>query len=75
MPRWRSKPSWSATNSSSPRIMLRAGVALQRMQIGTREIRLAISEREADQALAGLRDSMGNAVSYLLAAVQLCGER
>ena len=54
--------------------MLRAGVALQRMQIGTREIRLSISEREADQALAELRESMGNAVSYLQAAVQLCGE-
>jgi methyl-accepting chemotaxis protein len=52
--------------------LLRAGVALQRMQIGTREIRLAISEREADQALAGLRESMGNAVSFLQAAVQFC---
>jgi len=52
--------------------LLRAGVALQRMQIGTREIRLGISEREADEALAGLRENMGNAVSYLQAAVQLC---
>jgi methyl-accepting chemotaxis protein len=52
--------------------LLRAGVALQRMQIGTREIRLAISEREADQALAGLRESMGNAVSFLQTAVQFC---
>jgi methyl-accepting chemotaxis protein len=43
------------------------------MQTGTREIRLSISEREADQALAGLRDSMSKAVGYLLAAVQLCG--
>ncbi len=31
--------------------VLRAAVALERMQIGTREIRLAISERETDQAL------------------------
>ncbi len=54
--------------------MLRAAVALQRMQIGTREIRLAISEREADEALAALRESMGNAVSHLQAAVQMCGE-
>ena len=54
--------------------LLRAGVALQRMQIGTREIRLAISEREADEALAALRESMGNAVSYLQAAVQLCAD-
>jgi methyl-accepting chemotaxis protein len=52
--------------------LLQASVALQRMQIGTREIRLAISEREAEQALARLRESMGNAVSYLQAAVQLC---
>ena len=34
--------------------LLHAGVALQRMQIGTREIRLAISEREADEALAAI---------------------
>jgi methyl-accepting chemotaxis protein len=54
--------------------MLRAGVALQRMQIGTREIRLSISEREADEALAGLRERMGSAISYLQAAVQLCGD-
>ena len=54
--------------------MLRAAVALQRMQIGTREIRLSISEREADQALAGLRESLGNAVSYLQAAAQLCAD-
>jgi len=53
--------------------MLRASVDLQRMQTGTREIRLSISEREADQALAGLRDSMSKAVGYLLAAVQMCG--
>jgi methyl-accepting chemotaxis protein len=32
--------------------LLSASVALQRMQVGAREIRLAISEREADQALA-----------------------
>jgi signal transduction histidine kinase/CheY-like chemotaxis protein len=53
--------------------LLSASVALQRMQVGTREIRLAISESEADQALAGLRESMGKAVSYLQAAIQLCG--
>jgi signal transduction histidine kinase/CheY-like chemotaxis protein len=53
--------------------LLSASVALQRMQVGTREIRLAISESEADRALAGLRESMGKAVSYLQAAVQLCG--
>jgi signal transduction histidine kinase/DNA-binding response OmpR family regulator len=53
--------------------LLSASVALQRMQVGTREIRLAISEREADQALDGLRESMGKAVSYIQAAIQSCG--
>ena len=53
--------------------LLSASVALQRMQVGTREIRLSIAEREADQALAGLRESMGNAVSHIQAAIQLCG--
>ena len=53
--------------------LLSASVALQRMQVGAREIRLAISEREADQALAALRESMGNAVSNIQAAIQLCG--
>src|ERR1700730_6250780 len=53
--------------------LLSASVALQRMQVGTREIRLAISEREADQALTGLRESMGNAVNYIQTAIQLCG--
>ena len=54
--------------------LLSASVALQRMQLGTREIRLAISEREADEALAGLRESAGTAVSYLESAFQLCGQ-
>ena len=53
--------------------LLSASVALQRMQVGTREIRLAISEREADQALAGLRESMGEAVTHIEAAIQSCG--
>jgi len=53
--------------------LLSASVALQRMQVGTREIRLAITEREADQALRGLRESMGNAVVDLQTAIQLCG--
>jgi hypothetical protein len=52
--------------------LLSASVALQRMQVGAREIRLAISEREADQALAGLRENMGTAVSFLQTAVQHC---
>ncbi len=53
--------------------LLYASVALQRMQVGTREIRLAISEREADEALAGLRESMGDAVTHIQAAIQSCG--
>jgi signal transduction histidine kinase len=53
--------------------LLSASVALQRMQVGTREIRLAISEREADLALAGLRESMGEAVTHIEAAIQSCG--
>jgi methyl-accepting chemotaxis protein len=52
--------------------LLHAGVALQRMQIGTREIRLAISEREADQALAILQDDKNNAVGFLQAAFNIC---
>jgi methyl-accepting chemotaxis protein len=52
--------------------LLRASIALQRMQIGTREIRLAISEREADQALTGLQDSMTGAVGHLHSALQHC---
>jgi methyl-accepting chemotaxis protein len=52
--------------------LLRASVALQRMQIGTREIRLAISEREAGQALAGSQDSMGQAIGYLQRPQQHC---
>ena len=52
--------------------LLHAGVALQRMQIGTREIRLAISEREADLALDALRKDENEAVSYLQSAYENC---
>jgi methyl-accepting chemotaxis protein len=52
--------------------LLHASVALQRMQIGTREIRLAISEREADEALAVLQDDKNNAVGFLQAAFNVC---
>ena len=55
--------------------LLHAGVALQRMQIGTREIRLAISEREADQALAALRKDENEAISYLQSAYENCVKR
>jgi signal transduction histidine kinase/DNA-binding response OmpR family regulator len=53
--------------------LLSASVALQRMQVGAREIRLAITEREADQALAGVRESMGDAVTHIEAAIRSCG--
>ncbi|HEX5211153.1 MAG TPA: methyl-accepting chemotaxis protein [Pseudolabrys sp.] len=48
--------------------LLHAGVALQHMQIGTREIRLAISEREAGEALAVLQDDRNNATGFLESA-------
>ena len=50
--------------------LLHAAVALQRMQIGTREIRLAISEREAEQAFAVLKANMTAAVKFLNAALK-----
>jgi methyl-accepting chemotaxis protein len=49
--------------------LLHAAVALQKMQIGTREIRLAISEREAEQAFTALKANMADAVKYLNAAL------
>ena len=45
--------------------LLHAAVALQRMQIGTREIRLAISEREAGQALTALQENKNEAMGFL----------
>jgi methyl-accepting chemotaxis protein len=54
--------------------LLRAGIALQRMQIGTREIRLAISEREADNALTELRRDMNRADTLLNSAMLQCQE-
>jgi methyl-accepting chemotaxis protein len=50
--------------------LLHAAVALQRMQIGTREIRLAISEREAEQAFAVLKANMTAVVKFLNAALK-----
>ncbi len=52
--------------------LLRASVALQRMQIGTREIRLAISEREADAALTELLQNMNRADTLLNSAMLQC---
>jgi methyl-accepting chemotaxis protein len=52
--------------------LLHAGVALQHMEIGTREIRLAISEREAGEALALLQDDRNNAIGFLQAAYNGC---
>jgi methyl-accepting chemotaxis protein len=52
--------------------LLRASIALQRMQIGTREIRLAISEREAEAALAELAQNMARADTLLNTALLQC---
>ena len=52
--------------------LLRASIALQRMQIGTREIRLAISEREAEAALAELTQNMSRADVLLNGALLQC---
>ncbi len=52
--------------------LLRASIALQRMQIGTREIRLAISEREAEKALAELEYNSGRADVLLNGALLQC---
>src|SRR5882757_10019090 len=54
--------------------LLRASVGLQRMQIGTREIRLAISEREADAALAELQRNMNLADSLINGALLQCSD-
>lgn len=54
--------------------LLRASIALQRMQIGTREIRLAISEREAEAALAELAQNMSRADILLNGAMLQCNE-
>lgn len=54
--------------------LLRASIALQRMQIGTREIRLAISEREAEAALAELTQNMSRADILLNGALLQCAE-
>jgi methyl-accepting chemotaxis protein len=59
---------------SSTADLLRASVALQRMQIGTREIRLAISEREADVALADLQHNMNLADALLNGALLQCAD-
>lgn len=52
--------------------LLRASIALQRMQIGIREIRLAISEREADGALGELQRNMNLADTLLNGALVQC---
>jgi methyl-accepting chemotaxis protein len=48
--------------------ILHAGIGLQRMQLETREIRLSISGREADEALARLQASVEEATKHLNAA-------
>ena len=54
--------------------LLRAGAALQRMQTGMREIRLTISEHEADDALTALRASVAAATGALKVPLQICAQ-
>jgi methyl-accepting chemotaxis protein len=52
--------------------LLRAGAALQRMQIGVREVRLAVTDHEADAALAAALTSVDKATNALKAPQQIC---
>ena len=52
--------------------LLRASIALQRMQIGIREIRLTIAEHEANEALANLKQNANTADTLLNGALLQC---
>jgi methyl-accepting chemotaxis protein len=52
--------------------LLRAGAALQRMQIGVREIRLAVTDHEADDAHTAVQSSVEKAMNTLKAPQQIC---
>jgi methyl-accepting chemotaxis protein len=52
--------------------LLTAGIALLRMQINMREIRLSISEREGDEALAKLARNMEQGVASIRLAAKSC---
>ena len=52
--------------------LLRASIALQRMQIGIREIRLTIAEREANEVLANLKQNANIADTLLNGALLQC---
>ena len=54
--------------------LLRAGAALQRMQVGVREIRLAVTDSEADAALAQVKSSVDKATATLKGPQQLCAQ-
>jgi methyl-accepting chemotaxis protein len=54
--------------------LLRAGAALQRMQIGVREIRLAVTDHEADDAHKAVQTSVDKAMDTLKAPQQVCAE-
>ena len=54
--------------------LLRAGAALQRMQIGVREVRLAVTDHEADAALASVQSSVDKATTALKAPLQICAQ-
>jgi methyl-accepting chemotaxis protein len=54
--------------------LLRAGAALQRMQIGVREIRLAVTDHEADDAHTAVQTSVDKAMNTLKVPQQVCAE-
>ncbi len=54
--------------------LLRAGAALQRMQTGVPEIRLAVTDHEADAALAAVQSSIDKATAALKSPHRICDE-
>jgi methyl-accepting chemotaxis protein len=54
--------------------LLRAGAALQRMQIGVREIRLAVTDHEADDAHSSVQRNVERAINTLKSPQQICAE-
>src|SRR5579872_1422990 len=60
------------SDQSATADLLRAGLALQRMQAGTQDIRLSLSEREVDTAVSAVRSSMDGVVNDLRVPLQQC---
>jgi methyl-accepting chemotaxis protein len=54
--------------------LLRAGAALQRMQIGVPEIRLTVTDHEADAALAAVQSGVDKAAAALKVPQQICAQ-